>query len=198
MEYPWESIVVSVFVLLGALVVIVLCARWGRLCTCRGGWVVRHERRPKPTLPKSIQHAMTQLESVTEKRPRRNSQTESDEAECPICLGYLYASEVRTSTSSVRRNQEDLEAGHGVSETTTTKADVIITEKKCSSMQHNDDEVLKMKRCTHLFHARCLATWFLRKKYECPVCRTPYYQVAPKDDLEEYHIPTALPTVAFW
>ncbi|KAI0835175.1 hypothetical protein F5Y06DRAFT_276889 [Hypoxylon sp. FL0890] len=197
MEYTWESIVISVFALLGAIVVILLCVRWGGLCTCQCGWAVRHERRPKPSLPRSIQHAMTQLESVTEKSHRRNSQAESEEAECPICLADLYARDARTSIP-VEGDQVDLEAGHGISEATTTKADVTITEKKCPSIQPNDDEVLKMKRCTHIFHARCLATWFLRNKYECPVCRTPYYQVASVDDLEDYSIPTTLPTVAFW
>lgn len=197
MEYPWESIVISVFVLLGAIVVVVLCARWGGLCTCRGGWVVRQERRRRPSLPRSIQQAMTQLESVTEKRPRRNSQTESEDAECPICLACLYAREVRTSTP-VKGDNGDLEAGHGISATTTTTVDVTAMEKR-PSIQPIEDEVLKLKRCRHIFHARCLATWFLRNKYECPVCRTPYYQVAQEDEPEEdYRIPTTLPTVAFW
>ncbi|KAI1414448.1 hypothetical protein F5Y13DRAFT_158580 [Hypoxylon sp. FL1857] len=198
MQYPWESIVISVFVLLGAIVAVVLCARWGGLCTCRGGWVVRHhERRPKPSLPKSIQHAMTQLEAVTEKRPHHNLETESEDAECPICLAYLYPREVRTS-ASIRGNEGDLEAGRGISGTITTTTDGATVEK-CPSVQPIEDEALKLKRCRHIFHARCLATWFLRNKYECPVCRTPYYQAAPEDDLEEdYHIPTTLPTVAFW
>ncbi|KAK8135614.1 hypothetical protein PG984_003554 [Apiospora sp. TS-2023a] len=39
-----------------------------------------------------------------------------------------------------------------------------------------DDEILKMRRCPHMFHARCLATWFLMKRYDCPVCRAAYYQ----------------------
>ncbi|OTA81203.1 hypothetical protein M434DRAFT_213044 [Hypoxylon sp. CO27-5] len=200
MEYPWESIVISVFVLLGAIIIVVLFARWGGLCTCRGGWVVRHERRQRPTLPRSIQQAMTQLESVTEKRPRRNSQTESEDAECPICLACLYARESRTSTP-VRGDKGDLEAGHGISGTNTTTTDMTAMEKR-PSMQPIEDEVLQLKRCRHIFHARCLATWFLRNKYECPVCRTPYYQVAPVEEVEEleedYRIPTTLPTVAFW
>ncbi|KAI1372755.1 hypothetical protein F4677DRAFT_431431 [Hypoxylon crocopeplum] len=199
MEYPWESIVISILVLLGAVVVVVLCARWGGLCGNGGLWFGRRERRPKTSLPKSIQQALTQLEGVTEKRPNRNPQTESEEAECPICLAYLYPADVQASTSVVG-NKADLEAGNGISRTTTTTTtDVTAEEKKRQRMQPVDDEVLKLKRCRHVFHARCLATWFLRKKYECPVCRTPYYQVVDDTDVEEdYRIPPTLPAVAFW
>lgn len=116
----------------------------------------------------------------------------------PICLGYLYTKDVHTCASEAG-DKIDLEAGMGVSRTTTiTTTDVTAQEKKQQSMQPIDDEVLKLKRCTHIFHARCLATWFLRKKYDCPVCRTPYYQVVQEEAEEDYRIPQSLPAVAFW
>ncbi|KAK8035510.1 hypothetical protein PG993_010505 [Apiospora rasikravindrae] len=45
-----------------------------------------------------------------------------------------------------------------------------------------DDEILKMRRCPHMFHARCLATWFLMKRYDCPVCRAAYYQTSNESE----------------
>ncbi|KAI2465192.1 hypothetical protein F4781DRAFT_38136 [Annulohypoxylon bovei var. microspora] len=197
MEHPWESVLISVFTLLGVIVLVLLGARWGGwnyLYTNPSRWFSGSERR----FPKSIQHALTQLEGVTEKRERRNSQTESEEAECPICLGYLYPKEVRTSTP-VAADKVDLEAGNGVSRTNTTITEVTTVENKDRPMQPIDDDVLKMKRCTHIFHARCLATWFLRKKFDCPVCRTPYYQmIEDTDSVEGYPTPPPMPVVAFW
>ncbi len=97
----------------------------------------------------------------------------------------------------------DLEAGNEISRSTTTTTCAAASNakenEKRQSMQPIDDEVLKLKRCTHIFHARCLATWFLQRKYECPVCRTPYYQMAQEAELqEEYRMPATLPAVAFW
>ncbi|KAI1206888.1 uncharacterized protein F4807DRAFT_437590 [Annulohypoxylon truncatum] len=197
MAYLWQSIVISLFALLAAIVAILLCARWGVwdcLCFYPNQWFGTSGRR----FPKTIQQALTQLEGVTEKRTRRNSQTEAEEAECPICLGPLYPREARTSTS-VEEDKVDLEAGHGITRTHTTTTEVTTVESKDQSVQPINDDVLKMKRCTHLFHARCLATWFLRKKYSCPVCRTPYYQVVEDDDfVEGYPTPPPMPIVGFW
>ncbi|OTB01716.1 hypothetical protein M426DRAFT_14176 [Hypoxylon sp. CI-4A] len=126
------------------------------------------------------------------------SQVEAEEPECPICLAYLYAREPRTSTT-LAGNKVDLEAGNGISKVTTTTTDIAPQESKRQSMQPIDDEVLKLKRCTHMFHARCLATWFLRRKYACPVCRTPYFQMVPESDEEhQYRTQPPLPTVGFW
>ncbi|KAI0376498.1 hypothetical protein F5Y04DRAFT_266179 [Hypomontagnella monticulosa] len=200
MGTPWQTILVYVFVSFGVLVVVVLCARWSGWCRNLRQRLTRNQRRPKRSLPKSIQHALTELGGVTELRACRNTQTESEDAECPICLSYLYPKDVRSSTS-IASNQTDLEAGSAIARTittTTTTTDAVAEEKR-QSMQPIDDEVLMMKRCPHLFHSRCLATWFLRKKYDCPVCRTPYYQVV--EDMvpnEDYRIPPTLPVVAFW
>lgn len=37
------------------------------------------------------------------------------------------------------------------------------------------DVVLTLRSCRHTFHKRCLASWCLRWRYDCPVCREPYY-----------------------
>ncbi|KAI1494086.1 hypothetical protein F5X96DRAFT_56003 [Biscogniauxia mediterranea] len=137
---------------------------------------------PKDGLPKRVQQALTQLEGVTEKRDAQPG--ESADTECPICLGCLFASDQQqqqTSSPSPRDAAEevDLEAGKGSVSITTTTTSGDSEKQQQQQQQPINDEVLKMKRCTHMFHARCLATWFMNRKYECPVCRTVYYYQPP-------------------
>ncbi|KAI0599283.1 hypothetical protein F4775DRAFT_133830 [Biscogniauxia sp. FL1348] len=140
---------------------------------------------PKDGLSKAVHDALTQLEGVTEKRDAQSG--EAADTECPICLGCLFASEEQqqqqtSSPSPSPRDaaKVDLEAGKGgVLRPTTTESTVTSSDNEKTKQQQQqpiNDEVLKMKRCTHMFHARCLVTWFMNKKYECPVCRTVYYQ----------------------
>ncbi|KAL7625811.1 hypothetical protein AAE478_005034 [Parahypoxylon ruwenzoriense] len=186
MEYAWESIIISCFIILGALIAILL----------------KNSMRP-PRVPKSIQQALTQLETVSEKRSCRNPQTESEEAECPICLSHLYVRAAPAPAAPAAGDEEDLEAG-GVlrpttTTTTTTTADGPAEAKPNQPTQPINDDVLKLKRCSHVFHARCLATWYLRKKYRCPVCRAPYYQLTDRTGSgEDYRRRTTLPSISFW
>lgn len=39
-----------------------------------------------------------------------------------------------------------------------------------------DVEILKLRSCGHWFHARCLSSWFLIDRYDCPVCRKSYWE----------------------
>lgn len=36
-------------------------------------------------------------------------------------------------------------------------------------------EILRLRSCGHWFHARCLSSWFLIDRYDCPVCRKSYW-----------------------
>ena len=44
---------------------------------------------------------------------------------------------------------------------------------------NRDKEVLKLKSCGHTFHSQCLEAWFLTERYDCPVCRTKYWNGSP-------------------
>jgi hypothetical protein len=35
-------------------------------------------------------------------------------------------------------------------------------------------DVLTLRECKHAFHSSCLISWFLIKRYDCPVCRRAY------------------------
>ncbi|KAI4858656.1 hypothetical protein F4820DRAFT_212382 [Hypoxylon rubiginosum] len=192
-----QGALIAVAGFVGILLVMVLVARWlGVYLCCRlPRW---RKKTPKANLPRSIQLALTRLESVTEKRPNRNPLTESEDAECPICLGHLYPQEAQTSTSAAT-NKGDLESGQGAPMITTTTTNITTQEEKDQPMQPIDDEALMLKRCSHIFHARCLATWYLRKKYSCPVCRTSYRRAIQETQRhEDYRIPSLLPAVGFW
>lgn len=39
-----------------------------------------------------------------------------------------------------------------------------------------DDDILTLNSCGHSFHCKCLSSWFLIERYDCPVCREPYYK----------------------
>lgn len=36
-------------------------------------------------------------------------------------------------------------------------------------------DILRLKVCGHEFHAECLISWFVIRKYSCPICRAVYY-----------------------
>ncbi|OTB18188.1 hypothetical protein K445DRAFT_9154 [Daldinia sp. EC12] len=197
MEITWKSIIVFILAFLGLVVVLVLFTRWLDLRGKLARLWTRNKEQSETGLSGSIQRALIQLESATEKRPARNSSTELEDAECPICLAHLYPNNSRPSTSAADHGA-DLEAGNGISRSATiitVASDAAVEKHKPTQPIH--DEVLKMKRCRHVFHAKCLATWFLRKEYRCPVCRVTYYQ-AEEETEEDYRIPALLPVAVVW
>ncbi|KAH3920320.1 hypothetical protein HBI56_068470 [Parastagonospora nodorum] len=45
------------------------------------------------------------------------------------------------------------------------------------------DAILKLRTCSHTFHAECLVSWFVLRKTTCPICRTAYIS---KEDMQAY------------
>ena len=45
------------------------------------------------------------------------------------------------------------------------------------SKDSDKGDVLTLNTCGHAFHSRCLSSWFLIYRYDCPVCRSQYYTV---------------------
>lgn len=41
--------------------------------------------------------------------------------------------------------------------------------------EDEDDTVITLKKCHHSFHSRCLTSWFLTNRYDCPICRTVFW-----------------------
>ncbi|KAI1086745.1 hypothetical protein F5B19DRAFT_478064 [Rostrohypoxylon terebratum] len=194
---------IALIVLAGCLVALigsVCCAHFCSYDVPRlDQWVPMNNNRT----PKSIREALELLERVTEKKSRRDLQAGSEDGECSICLARFYHSEARDSASTVVAGEVDLEAGDGVTRIQTATTEATTVEGTDRPMQPINDEVLKLNGCIHLFHARCLTTWFLQKQYRCPVCRTIYYHGAEheaedEDAVEFYPMPPPLPILGFW
>ncbi|PKS05293.1 hypothetical protein jhhlp_008665 [Lomentospora prolificans] len=58
--------------------------------------------------------------------------------------------------------------------------------KRCQNQPERDAEIMKLKSCGHWFHARCLASWFLIDRYDCPVCRKTYFEGKPRSQFSTW------------
>ena len=36
-----------------------------------------------------------------------------------------------------------------------------------------DDDLIKILKCKHIFHACCIDEWLEKHNYKCPICRNP-------------------------
>ncbi|KAI8947882.1 hypothetical protein F4801DRAFT_605001 [Xylaria longipes] len=127
----------------------------------------------KSRIPFPIQDALNQLYTVTERRGHHEYRLDDDDTECPICLSSFSR---RSNDMSSRRDTEiDLEAGLETHETAKTITVDASKRNKTPVLQPMDTEILRINRCGHTFHSRCLVTWFLKSKHDCPICRTAYY-----------------------
>ncbi|KAI1165145.1 hypothetical protein F5B18DRAFT_611955 [Nemania serpens] len=121
---------------------------------------------------RSTQDALNQLYTVARRISQSDYQAD-DDTECPICLAsFSRRSEDGDSRPGI---EVDLEAGLGAPDITTTTAAAAKQEKTCGC-QSGENEILRINRCGHTFHSHCLANWFLREKYACPLCRATYYR----------------------
>lgn len=52
------------------------------------------------------------------------------------------------------------------------------TETQSSNGQWVTKDVRALRLCNHLFHAQCLSGWMSEQKFDCPVCRVPFWGAA--------------------
>ncbi|KAI5461713.1 hypothetical protein BGZ63DRAFT_356807 [Mariannaea sp. PMI_226] len=103
----------------------------------------------------------------------------SEFGECPICIGPLVPEPVHTAGSDplptlqhVASRVEMVEARQpsGEIDTQSTRGSISV-----------DDDIMTLNSCGHSFHSKCLSSWFLIDRHDCPVCREPYYKVRPHE-----------------
>ncbi|KAI0017172.1 hypothetical protein F4780DRAFT_782602 [Xylariomycetidae sp. FL0641] len=208
MHYPWNIVAIVCFAVLSVAIIALLYI----LLYIQ----VRPRRSSRNTegrgfqVPTSVQQALTQLENVTEKRRYQDLQSTMRDADCPICLSPFWP------RGDERPGPANLEAGIAITETSRTTIVRATTEAKPSKAkallaaiprlpgtrrprEPTEEEVLKMKRCTHMFHARCLANWFMKEKFDCPVCRTTYYQRPSELEPDvDYREVVTMPALPYW
>ncbi|PSN67591.1 hypothetical protein BS50DRAFT_633309 [Corynespora cassiicola Philippines] len=91
------------------------------------------------------------------------------ERECAICLCSLHAP---SPPKPAKLALEKAIPGDGTS--------AVLASSKPPSISnisiHENEEILKLKSCGHEFHAECLVSWCILRKYSCPICRAVYFQ----------------------
>ncbi|KAF2743895.1 hypothetical protein M011DRAFT_207452 [Sporormia fimetaria CBS 119925] len=132
-------------------------------------------RKPPPPPPERREEARKKLEAVTEvlsasgqdkacadaekSAKEFRSSMSLHEKECTICLSPLYVSSLPESAKVVKEQSTDAEAAFTLDATVS-----------------GPEEILRLKVCRHEFHAECLTSWFVVRKYSCPLCRAVYYE----------------------
>ncbi|KAK1702262.1 hypothetical protein BDP67DRAFT_277400 [Colletotrichum lupini] len=127
------------------------------------------------------------------------------EPECPICIGPLFVSSNCNAAGAVPTQGITLKApdsgghtrvlegsGEETSRSTVGGTDEVRDVKAilrswnipwpwkrklyASASEPSEDDILTLKNCQHAFHAKCLSSWFLIERFDCPVCRSQYWQ----------------------
>lgn len=97
----------------------------------------------------------------------------------PICIGPLVPEPVHTRSEAAHPVPEDITSvtlqshpfGSYLKKVTSPRERTIMDEAEAP-----DSEILTLKSCGHSFHTKCLSSWFLLQRHDCPVCRAPYYK----------------------
>ncbi|KAF0320667.1 hypothetical protein GQ607_012064 [Colletotrichum asianum] len=117
-------------------------------------------------------------------------------ADSPICIGPLFVpSNIHTTGSSPMQAVPSHASGSGggrqahrgfgfrgvrekLAASNCNWRVMQLWDEKTGNSQGDsgDDDILTLKSCHHAFHAKCLSSWFLIERYDCPVCRSPYWQ----------------------
>lgn len=88
---------------------------------------------------------------------------------------------VRHSTaSSAPVNPTGQEGDGELPETRAARLSRRLSMRRHKVSTERDAEILKLRSCGHWFHARCLSSWFLIDRYDCPVCRKSYWEKKPR------------------
>ncbi|KAH7179229.1 uncharacterized protein B0J16DRAFT_167985 [Fusarium flagelliforme] len=141
--------------------------------------------------PRQLDTARRKLSTVTTSTilPRPNAvpaadiealTPQSEFGECPICIGPLVPEPVHTVTQDPRPVLEEVSTvtSHKASNKTTSKNQA--TPEQIEDVTSTDDDILTINTCGHSFHSKCLSSWFLIDRHDCPVCRVPYYKGVPR------------------
>ncbi|SPJ80206.1 uncharacterized protein FTOL_08598 [Fusarium torulosum] len=100
----------------------------------------------------------------------------SEFGECPICIGPLVPEPAHAVNNDPRPTLEEV--------STATSHKPANHEAKASHQETaiqtiedpTKDDILTINACGHSFHSKCLSSWFLIERHDCPVCRVQFYK----------------------
>ncbi|KUI59764.1 RING-H2 finger protein ATL54 [Cytospora mali] len=179
-------------------------AKWGRgsfMCDCcpkePKAFDTREQLRILAFGSKALDRSGYNPAANTYKRARRRlhpvvdeieqpARVSQEDLECPICMGELFRRVPILQTRTTGTTTSTVE--HGVTETKTPLNPLATQDPDYNHrtpppiLDSNvfrwlADDVVSLRICQHTFHARCLTTWFMTERYDCPVCRAVYWGV---------------------
>jgi hypothetical protein len=94
----------------------------------------------------------------------------------PICIGPLVPEPAHAVNNDPRPTLEEF--------STATSHKPANHEAKASHQETaiqaiedpTKDDILTINTCGHSFHSKCLSSWFLIERHDCPVCRVQFYK----------------------
>ncbi|KAG9250710.1 uncharacterized protein F5Z01DRAFT_343966 [Emericellopsis atlantica] len=144
--------------------------------------------------PKQLGRARRKLSTVTACSTHPVEDTEAaaaqlDLGECPICIGPLVPEPAHIDGGSIRLALDELTTAAASRQSKRVRfcrgrlsfkgaLPTTVSPTTCNGDAAEEvvDDVLTLNSCGHAFHARCLASWFLIERFDCPVCRVVYYR----------------------
>ncbi|KAK7209146.1 hypothetical protein V2G26_016324 [Clonostachys chloroleuca] len=93
--------------------------------------------------------------------------------ECPICIGPLVPESPSRFTQTRLLGDETIAHQDVPSRRQSTNL-TAGTQEDCEALTEVDD-VLTINSCGHSFHSKCLISWFLLDRNDCPICRQLFY-----------------------
>lgn len=87
------------------------------------------------------------------------------ERECAICLSALYAPSP----------PEPIKVAGGPTPSKSPSVSGL-------SLNGEKEEILRLNACGHEYHMECLLSWFMVRKYSCPICRAVYYETKKPEE----------------
>lgn len=97
----------------------------------------------------------------------------------PICIGPLVGPLMPEPAHTVGDDPpQTLDQASTVAHKTQSRSEGEGTTARPDNtdLDMEDDDILTLNTCGHSFHSKCLSSWFLIERHDCPVCRTAYYK----------------------
>jgi hypothetical protein len=102
----------------------------------------------------------------------------SEFGECPICIGPLVPEPTYAVTQDPRPMLEQVSTVTSHEKMSQAKSQETVGQ--IEEVTDGNDDILTINVCGHSFHSKCLSSWLLIDRYDCPVCRMPYYKGMPR------------------